>query len=147
MTVHRKFDETEIKRILRAAFKHKDKRAAASISLLLMLSVPLYVQESLHWKNFAVVRGTTSIAITGRFFRLDAQLSSAPARHLMNLRTISTDSRVFDKPNLDSPNLRDLVNDILLQADVLGCSHSDLVRWSRRQTDDYRRYLSANSRF
>jgi hypothetical protein len=140
-TPSRKFIEDEIRRILYVASSHKDQRAAASISLLLALSVPLYVQESLLWRNFAVVRGGTSITVTGRLLKLDVHLGTAPARHLTNLRTVSNDTRVFGKLTKDSPNLRPLVEQLLISANVSGCSHRDLVEWSRRQTDAFRRSL------
>lgn len=41
----RKFEENEIRHILHIAYSHVDRRAAASTSLLLALSVPIYVQE------------------------------------------------------------------------------------------------------
>ena len=47
----RRFREDEIRRILHLAYSHNDERAAASTSLLLTLSVPLYAQEYFLWKK------------------------------------------------------------------------------------------------
>jgi hypothetical protein len=140
-TTSRRFSEDEIRQIGRAASSHSDRRAAASTSLLLALSIPLSVQEFLLWKNVAVVSSGSSIAIIGRFLKLEVSIGSAIFRHLVKLRALSTSTRVFSKPTQDSPSLIQLNEEILAQADVLHCSHKDLVEWSRRQTSAFRRSL------
>jgi hypothetical protein len=141
MTPSRKFEENEIRRILHAASSHEDQRAAASTSLLLALSIPLFIQESLLWKNLAIVRSRASITVIGRLLKLDLPLGGTPVRHLTKLRAISTGTRVFGKPTPASPSLRQLTEELLIRANVLDCSHNDLVEWSRRQTDAFRRSL------
>jgi hypothetical protein len=138
--------ETQVKktsRLFHVASLHSDRRAAASISLLLALSIPIHIQESLLWKNLTVVRDGTYVTIIGRFLKLEVHSGSASARYLdlAKLRCTSKGPRVFGKSTQGSPQLVQLVEDLLLRANVLNCSHRDLLEWSRRQTDAFRRCL------
>jgi hypothetical protein len=138
-TPSRKFEEKEIRRILQVASSHEDRRAGASTSLLLSLSVPLYVQEYFLWKNLTLVTGWTSINMNARLLKLELPFGSASAKHLSKLRAASRGPRVFTKPAPDSPSLRQLNEDLLVRAKVFDCSHKDLLQWSRRQTPASRR--------
>jgi hypothetical protein len=137
----RRFSEDEIKRIRQAASSHPDPRARASTSLLLALSIPLSIQEFLLWKNIAVVSSGDSITIIGRFLRLEVSIHCPISKHLIKLRAVSTGTRVFTKPTQDSSSLTQLNGEILVQANVLNCSHKDLSEWSRRQAGSFRRSL------
>lgn len=140
-TSSRKFEEYEIRRILQVATLHEDQRAAASTSLLLALSVPLYVQEYFLWKNLSLTAGWTSVTVTGRLLTLELSSAGPPARHLSKLRINSRGTRVFSKPTPDSPSLRQLNEELLVRADVLDCTNADLLKWSQRQTYALRRSL------
>jgi hypothetical protein len=137
----RKFQESEIRRILHVANSHEDKRAMTSTSLLLALSVPLYVQEYLHWKNVTLTTEWTSVNMSGRLLTLELPSASLPARYLSKLRVNSSGTHVFSKPTPDSPCLKQLNEELLIRANVLDCSHTDLLKWSRRQTHAFRRSL------
>jgi hypothetical protein len=140
-TSSRKFEQNEIRRILQVATSHEDQRAAASTSLLLVLSVPLYLQEYLLWKNVTLTAGWTSVTMTGRLLKIELSSAGSPARHLSKLRINSIGTRAFSKPTPNSSSLRQLNEELLVRANVLDCSHSDLLKWSQRQTHAFRRSL------
>jgi hypothetical protein len=137
----RKFEENEIRHILRVAYSHEDRRAAASTSLLLALSVPIYAQEYFLWENLTLVNGWTSISVTGRLLKLELPITSAPAKYLSKLHVFSSGPRVFSKPTSSSLSLGQLNDELLTRAKIPNCSHKDLLEWSRRQTVDFRRLL------
>jgi hypothetical protein len=137
----RRFQEDEIRRILHFAYSHKDQRAAASTSLLLTLSVPLYAQEYFLWKNLTLTAEWNSVTVTGRLLKLEISSAGAPARHLSKLRISSKGARVFNKPRPNSPSLTQLNEELVTRANVFDCSHADLLKWSQRQTHAFRRSL------
>jgi hypothetical protein len=134
----RRFSKHEITQIISTASSHSDRRAAASTSLLLALSIPMAIQEFLLWKNLSASNEGTSIISIGRFVRLELREGSAIYKHFIKLRAVSIGAKVFSKLTPDSATLAQLNEEILVQANVVDCSHADLSEWSRRQNSAYR---------
>ncbi len=131
MQTHALLTNDHIRTLLALSRRDDDPRTSAALTLILWLCLTLSELKRLCWPDCDFSSRSLRVFHDGKLERVP--LSDLVVAQLLAIRQVATHSRVFG-PATSHPTVNDLLQRLLVRANLPGYTIDDLLRWSCSQS-------------